>query len=89
MLNKESKCMADSRSKYRKEATDGYFYSDLVDYGYDDNKEELVPQSTVESVINDIESDVDEIEALLNNISGLTEIEEIKDKVKELAEKLY
>ena len=59
--------MADSRSKYRKEATDGYFYSDLVDYGYDDNKEELVPQSTVESVINDIESDVDEIEALLDN----------------------
>ena len=35
--------MADSRSKYRKEVTDGYFYSDLVDYGYDDNKEELVP----------------------------------------------
>lgn len=81
--------MADSRSKYRKEATDGYFYSDLVDYGYDDNKEELIPQSTVENVINDIESDVDEIEALLDNISGLTEIEEIKDKVKELAEKLY
>ena len=81
--------MADNRSKYRKEATDGYFYSDLIDYGYDNNKEELVPQSTIESVINDIESDVDEIEALLDNISGLTEIEEIKDKVKELAEKLY
>lgn len=81
--------MTDSRSKYRKEATDGYFYSDLVDYGYDDNKEELVPQSTVESVINDIESDVDEIEVLLDNISGLAEIEEIKDKVKELAKKLY
>ena len=32
---------------------------------------------------------VDEIEALLDNISGLTEIEENKDKVKELAEKLY
>ena len=81
--------MADSRSKYRKEATDGYFYSDLVDYGYDDNKEELIPQSTVESVINDIESDVDEIESLLDSILGLTEVDEIKEKVKELAEKLY
>ena len=81
--------MADSRSKYRKEATDGYFYSDLVDYGYDDNKEELVPESTVKSVIDDIESDVNEIVGMLESIKGLSEIEEIKEKVDELSYKLY
>ena len=81
--------MADNRSKYRKEATDGYFYSDLVDYGYDDNKEELIPESTVKSVIDDIESDVNEIVGMLESIKGLSEIEEIKEKVDELSYKLY
>ena len=81
--------MADNRSKYRKEATDGYLYSDLVDYGYDDNKEELIPESTVKSVIDDIESDVNEIVGMLESIKGLSEIEEIKEKVDELNYKLY
>ena len=76
-------------SKYRNKALDGYTYNDLIEYGYDDNKENLIPESTVKSVIDDIESDVNEIEALLDSISGLTEVDEIKDKVKELAEKLY
>ena len=77
------------RSKYRKEALDGYCYSDLAEYGYDDNKEDLIPKSTVESVIDNIESDVTEIRGMLDEISGLTEIENIKEKISELEEKLY
>lgn len=80
--------MGDNR-KYRNEATDGFSYGDLVDYGYDDGKEQLVPESTVVGVIDQIETDVNEIKDLLDNISGLTEIDEIKEKVNELSLKLY
>ncbi len=76
-------------SKYRNAATDGYAYADLADYGYDDNKENLIPESTVKSVIDDIESDVNEIEDLLDEIKGLTEIDEIKEKISILSERLY
>lgn len=74
---------------YRNRATTGYSYNELVDYGYDDNEEVLIPLSTIESVINDIESDVKYIESLLDCISGLTEIDEIKQNVNELATKLF
>ena len=74
---------------YRNRVTTGYLYNELVDYGYDDNKEVLIPLSTVESVINDIESDVKEIEYLLAGISGLTEVDEIKQRVDELTTKLF
>lgn len=76
-------------SKYRNEALDGYTYNDLIEYGYDDNKENLIPESTVKSVIDNIESDVNEIMGMLENIKGLSEIEEIKEKVDELSDKLY
>jgi len=76
-------------SKYRNAATDGYTYTDLVEYGYDDNKENLIPESTVKSVIDDIESDVNEIRDYLDEIKGLTEIDEIKEKVFILSERLY
>lgn len=76
-------------SKYRNEALGGYTYNDLVNYGYDDGKEDLIPASTVKSVIDDIESDVNEIMSMLENIKGLSEIEEIKEKVDELSDKLY
>ena len=76
-------------SKYRNEALDGYTYNDLIEYGYDDNKENLIPESTVKSVIDDIESDVNEIVGMLESIKGLSEIEEIKEKVDELSYKLY
>ena len=74
---------------YRNRATTGYSYNELVDYGYDNSKELLIPLSTIESVINDIESDVKDIERLLDGISGLTEIDEIKQNVVELATKLF
>ena len=76
-------------SKYRNEALDGYTYNDLIEYGYDDNKENLVPESTVKNVIDDIESDVNEIVGMLEGIRGLSEIEEIKEMVNNLSEKLY
>ena len=75
--------------KYRNDATTGYLYNELVDSGYDDNKEVLIPLSTIEGVINDIESDVNEIRDLLSEIQGLAEFDEIKEKVEELSTKLY
>ncbi len=75
--------------RYRNEATDGYVYSDLAEYGYDDEKEKLIPESIVVGVIDKIESDVNEIKDLLDNITGLTEIEDIKDRIAELSIKLY
>lgn len=81
--------MANDISKYRNEALDGYTYNDLIEYGYDDNKENLIPESTVKSVIDDIESDVNEIRDMLEGIRGLSEIEEIKEMVNNLSGKLY
>ena len=80
--------MHDAR-KYRNKALDGYTYNDLIEYGYDDNKENLIPESTVRAVIDDIESDVNVIRDLLEGIRGLSEIEEIKEMVNNLSRKLY
>lgn len=76
-------------SEYRNEATDGYCYSDLSEYGYDDDEEVLVPKSTVINAIDGIESDVNEIIKLLEDISGIEIIDEVKEKLKTLSEKLY
>ena len=81
--------MANDISKYRNEALDGYTYDDLIEYGYDDNKENLIPESTVKSVIDNIESDVNVIRDMLEGIRGLSEIEEIKEMVNNLSGKLY
>ena len=81
--------MANDISKYRNEALDGYTYNDLIEYGYDNNKENLIPESTVKSVIDNIESDVNVIRDMLEGIRGLSEIEEIKEMVNNLSEKLY
>lgn len=81
--------MANDISKYRNEALDGYTYNDLIEYGYDDNKENLIPESTVKSVIDNIESDVNVIRDMLEGIRGLSEIEEIKEMVNNLSGKLY
>ena len=81
--------MANDISKYRNEALDGYTYNDLIEYGYEDNKENLIPESTVKGVIDDIESDVNEIRDMLEGIRGLSEIEEIKEMVNNLSGKLY
>lgn len=65
--------------KYRNEALDGYTYNDLVNYGYDDGKEDLIPKSVVENVIDNIECDINEIKNMLVCIEGLSEVDEIKE----------
>jgi len=64
-------------------------YDELVDSGYDDCKESLIPESTVKSVLDSIENNVNEIVNLLEDIEGLSEIDEIKSKLNELSYKLY
>lgn len=80
--------MRDS-SKYRNAALDGYTYSDLAEYGFDENKEKLIPESTVKGVIDEIESDVNEIRDMLDDINGLSEIDDVKEKISSLSLKLY
>ena len=77
------------KSKYRKEITQGFEYGELVEFGYDDGKEILIPESAVVSVINDIECDVNDIIDMLSNITGLTEIDNIKVELENLSLKLY
>ena len=61
----------------------------MAEYGFDDNKENLIPESTVKSVIDDIEADVNEIRDMLDDIKGLSEIDEVKEKISSLSMKLY
>lgn len=75
--------------EYRKAATDGFTYNDLVNYGYDNGKEDLIPVSTVTDILDSIESDVKDLSYLLSKIEGLSEIDEVKDRLEVLEEKLY
>lgn len=75
--------------EYRKVATDGFTYNDLVNYGYDDGKEDLIPVSTVIDILDSIESDIKDLSYLLSKVEGLSEIDEIKDRLEVLEEKLY
>lgn len=77
------------KSKYRKEITQGFEYSELVEFGYDDGKEILIPESTVVDILNDIECDVNDIIDMLSDITGLTEIDKIKAELEELSLKLW
>ena len=74
---------------YRKKINDGFTYNDLQNYGYDDGKEDLLPVSKANEVLDVIESDIRDINCLINDISGLSEIDEIKYMLKMLEEKLY
>lgn len=75
--------------EYRRKATDGFSFNDLFNYGYDDGKDDLIPVSMVSDVLDAIESDVGVIIRLLSGIKGLSEVEEVKDKLEDLKEKLY
>lgn len=75
--------------QYRNKATDGFTYNDLVNYGYDKNNIDLIPIDEVNTVIDCIESDIKEINGLLESINGLSEIDEIKEKLNSLEMKLY
>jgi len=74
--------------RYRKEYST-YTYSDIPDYGYDDNKTNFVEEIEIINIIDDIESRIKDIEDLLKPIEGLSEINEIKEKVKILVEMVY
>lgn len=76
--------------KYREQIyRESLQYSDLVDAGFDNNKEELIPKNVVSEIIDDIELEINDIIHNLESISGLTEIDEIKEKIYKLSEKLY
>lgn len=75
--------------KYREKATDGFTFNDLVNYGYDNGKEDLIPISIVNDVLDLIESDVKDIVYLLDGIKGLSEIDEIKNRLGILEKMLY
>ncbi len=75
--------------QYRNKATDGFTYNDLVNYGYDKNNIDLIPIDEVNTVLDCIESDIKEINGLLESINGLSEIDEIKEKLNSLEMKLY
>lgn len=50
---------------------------------------EWVLASDVEKAFDKVDSDVDDIKNLLENIKGLTEIDEIKELIEELSKKVY
>jgi pyruvate carboxylase len=77
-------------SEYRNRIKDDAVkYDEMTDYGYDDCKEYLIPESTVKYVLDAIESDVIDVMNILEHIEGLTEIDEAKDMLKVIAAKIY
>ena len=77
-------------SEYRNTiGSDTFKYDELINYGYDDCKESLIPESTVKEVLDAIEGNVNELINLLDDIEGLSEINEAKCKLRELSFKLY
>lgn len=76
-------------SSYREQIfRESLLYCDLADTEFDKNKEELVPESIVSGIIDDIESEVNSIMRKLAPITGLMEIDEIKEQISKLGEKL-
>ena len=81
--------MAYKNTNYREQIDkEAYQYGDLADYEFDD-REEFIPQSVVIQIIDEIESDINDINHKLEHINGLTEVDEIKKQVSELSTKLY
>ena len=81
--------MAYKNTNYREQIDkEAYQYGDLADYEFDD-REEFIPKSVVIQIIDEIESDINDINHKLEHINGLTEVDEIKEQVSELSTKLY
>ena len=70
---------------YRKRFNDNIMLASEEDV----DKIEFVESDTVKEILDDIESEINDICNLLRPIDGLAEIDEIKDKVEELSNKLY
>lgn len=81
--------MAYKNTNYREQIDkEAYQYGDLADYEFDD-REEFISKSVVIQIIDEIESDINDINHKLEHINGLTEVDEIKKQVSELSTKLY
>lgn len=81
--------MAYKNTNYREQINkEVYQYGDLADYEFDD-REEFIPKSVVIQLIDEIESDINDINHKLEPINDLTEMDEIKEQVSELSTKLY
>nr|DAK91425.1 MAG TPA: hypothetical protein [Bacteriophage sp.] len=81
--------MAYKNTNYREQIDkEVYQYGDLADYEFDD-REEFIPKSVVIQLIDEIESDINDINHKLEPINDLTEMDEIKEQVSELSTKLY
>lgn len=81
--------MAYKNTNYREQIDkEVYQYGDLADYEFDD-REEFIPKSVVIQIIDEIESDINDINHKLEPINDLTEMDEIKEQVSELSTKLY
>ena len=81
--------MAYKNTNYREQINKKvYQYGDLADYEFDD-REEFIPKSVVIQLIDEIESDINDINHKLEPINDLTEMDEIKEQVSELSTKLY
>ena len=76
-------------SKYRDEEISFYTYAEIVEDCIFEDDEEFVKDDDFKSIIDSIESDVKDIESILEPISGLDEIEDAKEKIKKLLEDLY
>lgn len=77
------------KENYREQIEDvRYTYDDIVE---DKHSKEMffVDLAETKTVIDCIESDVNDILSLLDPIKGLSEIEEAKDKLIELSSNLY
>lgn len=81
--------MAYKNTNYREQIDkEVHQYGDLADYEFDD-REEFIPKSVVIQLIDEIESDINDINHKLEPINDLTEMDEIKEQVSELSTKLY
>lgn len=81
--------MAYKNTNYREQIdNEVYQHGDLADYDFDDS-EEFIPKSVVIQIIDEIESDINDINHKLEPINGLIEVDEIKEQVSELSTKLY
>lgn len=75
---------------YRKDLRNNtYKYEDLIDYGYDKNDASVIVEDAVLDVLDKIENEVNDILDSLQLIEGLSEIDAVKEMLKDLSNKLY
>lgn len=64
-------------------------YRDYDTYEYEELVNTVVKESDVKNLLDQIETDVNDIKDLLEPIKGLSDIDYILNKVNELSNKLY